>query len=115
MPILSEITLAAGGIGLLLGFVGYLLRRRHPRLAVFLGSLMFVALGAWMLVSTYELAMQGQAHELSRRNATFAKAGREEDYASSIWLHAILGAVVLAFGCALAIASVVKKNIRFSR
>lgn len=112
---LSAITLNIVLIAFPLGMVGYWRRHRNPRIALFLMSLMFIALASWLLASTYELALQGQAHTVSRHNTTFSKAGQESQFAFSVWFHAILGTLTLVAGCFGAVASLVKTDVHFKR
>lgn len=112
---LSAITLSVAAVASLLGMVGYRLRHRNPRVALFLMSLMFITWASWLLASTYELAQQDQAHTISRHNATFPKAGQESQFIFSVWFHAILGVLTLIAGFFGVIASFFKTNVRFKR
>ncbi|MEZ4629996.1 MAG: hypothetical protein R2880_04650 [Deinococcales bacterium] len=110
----SNITLILALVGSASGILGYLRRHRNPQLSSFLMSFMFICWGIWLLASTYDLAMQGQARRISRFTGLFSKEGNERMYTFSVWFHSIIGAIGLIMGCLGAILAF-KKDTPFSR
>lgn len=112
---MADLALMLAAVGFIFGMIGYWMRHRHPRLAMFLMSAAFFSLSLWVLASTYELAIDGKAHTFSRHYGTFAKADRPGDFTLSVWVHSILGTGMLIVSIVGMVGAFIKKEIHFKR
>jgi hypothetical protein len=104
--------LAIAGICLLLGVVGFAIRKKFPRGSVFLGGITLCGAGLWMVVSTLELAEKGLAHAFSRKPGTFSENSAPEAFEWSYWFHLGLGLLCLLGGVYMLVVPFSKRGRR---
>lgn len=93
--------------------IGYLARYRFPRIALLTCALLVAGASLWLMASTYELAMQGKALTITRDYAEFLRSQNTGAFTTSVWLHAVLAALLFGAGLSGIIAAFVKKELRF--
>ena len=77
----------------------YCLRKSNPRFALLSTCAFIISLGLWVLSSTIELAIQGQAHDFLRSfNKVFSKVEHPKKYLFSVIVHSTLGFLGILFG-----------------
>lgn len=102
------------GICLLLGAVGYAIRRKFPEIAIFFGGIAMCSAGLWTIISTLEMAEQGEAQRFSRKIITFSKSAEPEAFAWSYWGHLGLGAFIFLVGTYFLVAPFTKRGRQIS-
>lgn len=73
------------------GAGSYFTRHKWPRVTFFIMSLALLSLGAWMLLSTYQLYLVDEAHTFSKHNTTFKKEDAPTRFLLSVAFHAGIG------------------------
>ena len=111
---MSEVALIFAEISFVFGMIGYGIRRRMPRTAGFLLGLMLLAGGVWMLVTTYELFVHGEAHIISRyRTNFFKKVDSPTYFLISVTFHFSLGMFLTTFGGLCMFKAITKHGFKF--
>jgi hypothetical protein len=110
----STDALAIACICFLLGTVGYVARKKFPRLAVFFGGIAICSAGFWAIFTTLDLAGQRLAHTFSRRFGTFSESTAPEAFTWSYWFHLGLGTFLLLFGTYLLAVPFTKRGRRIT-
>ncbi|HZY17527.1 MAG TPA: hypothetical protein VFE82_03550 [Ramlibacter sp.] len=91
-----NVLLAVSGICLLLGWLGFVFRKRWPRTAIFLCGVMILGPTIWMMASILLLWEQGEAWTFSRGLGTFDAASAPTAAKLSFAFHFGLGLFLLA-------------------
>lgn len=106
----SSNVLLITGICLLLGAVGYAIRKKFPRVSLFLGGIATCSAGVWTIFTTLEMAEQGVAQRFSRKIITFSKSAEPEAFAWSYWVHLGLGTFIFLAGAYLLVTPFTKRG-----
>ncbi len=76
---------------------------------------MIFGLGTWILVSTYQLYNQDEAHLISRHSGTFKKAEAPETFVSSVYFHSLLGIALAIWGTYGMVTSITSRKVTIYR
>ncbi len=106
--------MAVAGICVLLGLLGFAMRKRFPKIALFSGGVALCGLGHWQVVLTLELAEKGLAQTFSRKLESFSAVAAPDAFARSYWFHLGLGVFLLLAGAYLLVVPFTRRGRRIS-